>query len=57
MTEAQHKINLFSRLSMTSADVQMIDRIRFQKHVPRAGSFEVYSSPITFIAHSKYLKA
>ena len=57
MTEAQHKINLFSRLSMTSADVQLIDRIRFQKHVPRAGSFEVYSSPITFIANSKYLKA
>ena len=27
---------------MTSADVQLIGRIRLQKHVPRAGSFEVY---------------
>ena len=42
---------------MTSADVQLIDRIRLQKHVPRAGCFEVWSSPITFIAHTKYLKA
>ena len=31
---------------MTFADVQLI-RFRLQKHVPRAGSFEVYSSPIT----------
>ena len=30
---------------MTFADVQLIDRIRFQEHVPPAGSFEVYSSP------------
>ena len=30
---------------MTSADVQLIDRIRLQEHVPPAGSFEVYSSP------------
>ena len=57
MTDAQDKINLFKRLSMTSADVKMTDRIRLQKHVPRAGSFEVYFSPITFIAHTKYLKA
>ena len=28
---------------MTSTDVQLIGRIRFQKHVPRAGSFEVCS--------------
>ena len=28
---------------MTSADVQLIGRIRLQKHIPRAGSFEVYS--------------
>ena len=26
---------------MTSADVQLIGRIRLQKNVPRAGSFEV----------------
>ena len=25
---------------MNSADVQLIDRIRLQKHVPRAGGFE-----------------
>ena len=31
---------------MTSADVQLIGRIRLQKHVPRAGSFEVYSGII-----------
>ena len=31
---------------MTSADMQLIGRIRFQKHVPRAGSFEVYSGII-----------
>ena len=31
---------------MTSADVQLIGRIRFQKRVPRAGSFEVYSGII-----------
>ena len=31
---------------MTSADLQLIGRIRFQKHVPRAGSFEVYSGII-----------
>ena len=30
---------------MTSADVQLIDRIRLQEHVLPAGSFEVYSSP------------
>ena len=28
---------------MTSADVQLIGRIRFQKHALRVGSFEVYS--------------
>ena len=28
---------------MISADVQLIGRIRLQKHVPRVGSFEVYS--------------
>ena len=42
---------------MASADVQLIDRIRLQKYVPRADSFEVCSSPIFFIAHTKYLKA
>ena len=31
---------------MTSADMQLIGIIRFQKHVPRAGSFEVYSGII-----------
>ena len=49
MTATQDKINLFKRFSMTSAqtsaDVQLIDRIRLQEHVPPAGSFEVYSSP------------
>ena len=38
---------------MLSADLQLIDRIRLQKHVPRAGSFEVYSSPLPFIAHDE----
>ena len=31
---------------MTSADVQLTGRIRLQKHVPQAGSFEVYSGII-----------
>ena len=31
---------------MTSADMQLIGRSRLQKHVPRAGSFEVYSGII-----------
>ena len=31
---------------MTSADAQVIGRIHFQKHVPRAGNFEVYSGII-----------
>ena len=31
---------------MTSADMQLIGRIRFQNHVPRVGSFEVYSGII-----------
>ena len=56
MIEAQDKINLFYRFSMTSADVQLIDRIHFQQHVPRAGTLKsIPSSPITFIVHTKYL--
>ena len=31
---------------MTSTDVQLIGRIRFQRHVPQAGSFEVHSGVI-----------